>query len=203
MQKNIYKPPLIFCFILVQLLIGCKTNYTQFYEDEQNSGLSIFSNQNFNVASCYINNIPWRTADRVKGGFSRTSISYEVYISKEQSPSSKDTLSVRWDGYDNTSTPVRYIRFAIPVAKDFTYRSLNLLSGQRVVIDGTNSYFEINSGSGKGKGVIYFHQLKLDSLPNIGYTGKMSGLFEAQIPGFTITKGRFDHLLESGFMFRL
>lgn len=202
MNAPIHKLKLFFYLSLVTCSLSCSKNYTKFFEDEDNKNLSIFSNKNFNVASCYINNQPWRSKERRSSGFAAPRISTEIQIGRIKTNSASDTLILSWLGEGSLSSDITNIYVSIPVAKDFSYKTLNQFNRQRIVIDGNTGYFQIETPTieSKGKGVIYFHTLQIDS-SNFGYSGKLSGLFEAQTPGNNITKGRFDHSIMSEVMF--
>lgn len=206
-MKNIHL--LAASFFSILLLAGCSKNLTDYYPDAEDPGLAIFSNSGNNLMTCYTKGKPWKTDDRffsaIAGSGGGYHIRYEVYIFKQQSTTgNKDTLDISWTGtYVNDSVTIRNIGIKIPVAPDFSYRNFTALRGQRISVDGTNGYFYTNgfslpTGDIRGKGSIFFLTAQADSLPTQRYTGKLSGIFEADFTGYTITRGRFDHTLDEG-----
>jgi hypothetical protein len=194
-MKNICIKKLLFFSLPFFLLARCSKNYTNYYPDGENDGLAIFSNTANNLLTCYINGKPWRTQDRNTSLFGRPK--YEVYIDKLVTNSPLDTLYIQWTGYyaadkNNQGT----LTLILPVAKNFSYKSLNTLQGQRLHIDTTNGFFAFNS-SEKGSGNIYFHTAVFDSVSPSFYRGSISGLFDANFIATKITKGRFDHGITS------
>lgn len=183
-------------------IVGCSKNYTNFYEDEDNGGIAIFSNNGNNLLSCYIDNNPWRTSNRSTSLFGRPE--YEVYIYKTASTGIFDTLKFQWTGYYTADINASgQISLVLPVAKNFGYKNLSALAGQRLHIDTTNGFFSFyssglnlpgsNNANKKGSGNIYFHTASFDSIGPGSYSGTMSGLFDADFNAVKITKGRFDH----------
>jgi hypothetical protein len=124
-----------------------------------------------------------------------------VHIVRQATTTVSDTLQLAWYGYfstNNSGTGNLFCRLAIP--KNFSYKSFTALAGQRLSINATNGYFAtnitgINVSNTKGSGNIYFHSAQLDSIGPNAYSGKMSGLYDADFLSFKITKGRFDHIL--------
>jgi len=177
---------------------GCYKDYTNFYPDKEEPGLSIFSNRQNNIMSCFIEGKPWRTDSRTTSFFSR--ISYEVYITKQETNSLSDTIIISWSGYYSENKDFnRDITLVLPVAKNFGQRELSALQGQRLSIGAGNGYFttniDLNMNNAKGSGSIYFHSARFDSISPGFYSGSMSGLFEADFNSFKILKGRFDHTM--------
>ncbi len=202
-MKNICSKKNLLFLLPGLLIMGCSKNYTNYYPDAEDNGIAIFSNTGNNVLSCFIDGKPWRTVNRETSGFPNSITSYEVYIIKQSTTSLLDTLIITWPGY----YPVNYfsqgdLNLIIPVAKNFSHKDFTALQGQRLQIDTTTAFFTtsisgLNSGNIKGKGNIYFHTAQLDSIGPREYIGKMSGLFDADFGTFKITRGRFDHLLNS------
>lgn len=200
MKKNSMKS-LISLLLPCFLIIGCTKDYTKYYADAEDPDIAIFSNKNNNALSCFINGKPWRTVSRKTSGFINPGTNYEVDIIKQPTNTLRDTLLIRWVGYysgNYYSQGSLSLHLAIP--KNFTYRYLSALQGQRLNIDSASGYFftgisQLNNGNTKGSGNIYFNISRFDSIsPNV-YTGKLSGLFEADFTSFKITKGRFDHII--------
>ena len=182
------------------LFIGCYKNVTNYYADTQDNGLAIFSNTGNNIFSCYVNGQPWRTANRTTGGFLSQPRS-EVHLSKQADSSSQDFLVFQWNGHLQQS-PNDYdiITLYLKIPKNFTRNDISSFQGQRFVIDSSRGYFSaningFNNNNERGTGNIYFNSASFDSSGLAGYTGKLSGILEADFPGFKITKGRFDHQL--------
>jgi hypothetical protein len=181
------------------LLAACYKNHTNFYADGEDKGLAIFSNTGNNIFSCYVNGQPWRTFNRITGGFYSTTRS-EVQLDKETDSSARDLLVIEWDGFlqsypndDNT------IALYLKVPAGFTRNDINSLQGQRIAVDSSRGYFLAHisgyNDTEEGFGNVYFNSASFDSTGIGDYTGEISGLLEATFPDFTITKGRFDHHL--------
>lgn len=193
------------CFVFVSSYLvfsSCYGDYTKFYEDPQNPGLSIFSNKANNIMTCYVDDIVWRTYDRTYayGWLSLPRRNYEVYITKLVGNGLKDTLMIEWEGYGSSN--FSEIVCKLIVSKNFSYKDFDDLQGQRLSIDMSKGYFA-NSANNlyaqtiKGTGNIYFHFANLDSLSPNSYQGRLSGLFDADFGSTKITDGRFDHAIDS------
>jgi hypothetical protein len=194
MRKNNF---VVLFFLSVAFCTGCRKNNTNFYADAEDKGLGIFSNTGNNLFSCYIDNLPWRTLDRILGSPGGTS--YEIYINKQISNTQSDTLIINWLGlYGPRNATNGNLRLLFPIAKNFGYKDLTAWNGQRLKLDTTNGYFSISTNliTAKGTGTIYFKQLQIDSIGVNTYSGRLSGLVEASFAGTVLSKGRFDHLLE-------
>lgn len=163
--------------------------------------MSIFSDKADNVMSCYIDDKPWKTFDRTFGGFSPTS-HYEAYITRQITSAAEDTLTISWLGRleANNSDSFYEISIVLPVSKNFTYADFNNLQGKRLTLDTTNGFFMVSDPSLyngiKGSGSIYFHFAKLDNISSNVYSGRMSGIFEADLGSIKIRSGRFDHSID-------
>jgi len=199
MKKNNHF--IILLLIAAGSFMGCEKNDTRGYPDPEDPAIAIFSNTGNNILSCYMDNKPWRTIDRTTPILSGGPL-YEVLIHKKTGTAISDTLEFLWQGYftPNTGNPgTLLLRFAVPT--NFSYKNFSGFNAQRIVVNGSNGYFttDINlANNSKGTGTIYFHTAQLDSVGPNSYAGKMSGLFEANLPAFKITKGRFDHTLQPG-----
>lgn len=182
------------CFILV----SCLKNQTKYFADEQDKGLTIFSNTGDNIFSCYINDMPWRTVNRRTGGFLIGPRS-EIHLYKEPDSTMGTTLVIEWDG-NFTNDPNNFDRITLHLAvpAGFSNHDLNNFEEKRITIDSTNGYFTMNvSGintNAKGTGNIYFNKASVKPTGQ-DISGMLSGLLEADFPGAKITKGRFDHQL--------
>ena len=83
-------------FLLFYLIIinGCTKNYTNYYPDDQDSGLSIFSNTQNEAMSCYVNGSAWRTPNRkTYSGFGGGTV-YEIDIFVKKTNSLSDTMVI-------------------------------------------------------------------------------------------------------------
>jgi hypothetical protein len=200
-MKNNYLKNKWFLLWPLFIITGCYRNETNYYLDAEDKGIAIFSNTGNNLLTCFIDGKPWRTGNRTSGGFiSRPR--YEVDIVKQITNSLQDTLMIIWSGYFPSDSLNGYLTFIMPVAKNFSYKDFSALQGRRLQVDTTNGNFStaissLNTGNTKGSGSIYFHTARLDSIGPNTYSGKMSGLIEADFISFKITKGRFDHTIES------
>ncbi|HRO45635.1 hypothetical protein [Agriterribacter sp.] len=180
-------------------LISCDKNYTVFYEDEDADGLSVFSDMGNNVMSCYINGQAFRTRGRIyNAGFSRGYLSTEIELFKDAAAPDSDTLTIIWQR-DAFSPNPNSISLVLAVKKDFSYNDFTAFNNTRLVIDGINGYFMVNSNhSEKGTGSIYFLRAVLMPGNAAGINNQLSGIFEATLPSYKITRGRFDHTLPVG-----
>jgi hypothetical protein len=194
LQKAMY----FFCAGL--LLLSCTKSSTNAYPDPSDEGLAIFSNTGNNILSCMVNDKPWRTLDRKIYLLSRPA--YEVTIQLQKTSSAKDSLWFTWNGYYNNEIGNQgNLNIVLPVTKNFGYRDLSGLMKQRLHLDSNNGYFLLSingliSNTVKGSGNIYFHTMMIDSVGPANYSGRMSGLFDADFNSVKISQGRFDHSLE-------
>ncbi|HRP55287.1 hypothetical protein [Agriterribacter sp.] len=193
---------LVRCFFVLAIAIvfvSCRKNHTVFVEDNDAKNLSVFSDRGNNVMSCYINGSPFRTQDRITGIlFGRSD--YDINLRKNNLATDNDTLIVSWFA-DGQSYEHYSIELILSVKKGFSYTDFNLLEGKRLAIDGVNGYFVLDHKSGeKGTGSIYFHRAFLISNDSTEIS-RFSGIFEAMLPSYRITKGRFDHTLPGGVVF--
>ncbi len=179
---------LILLFVACSLaLLSCRKNYTRFFGDSVEEGLSVFSDKGYNVMSCYINGEPYRTKNREAYSGWRDGVSYEIYVNKEASDTA-ESLIFSWGK----------IKLVL-IKEKFTIDDFRRLENQRVPIDGTNGYFQVDAE--RGTGTIYFHKAGLAEAPTGGFGGYISGLFEISTPSATITHGRFDHSLDGNIHF--
>ncbi|MFT3702961.1 MAG: hypothetical protein QM802_11345 [Agriterribacter sp.] len=186
-------------FAMTVILVSCEKNDTVFIEDDDAQDLSIFSDKGNNVMSCYINGKSFRTRDRILYYGYRTVQTAELALLKDSSASNNDTLVIEWES-DPYSSGIQTVSLVLSVKKGFSYSDFNLLQDQRLSIDGISGYFMINQDrSQKGIGSIYFHQALLMQSNAVEIEGQLSGIFEATLPSYKITRGRFDHSLPVGY----
>ena len=182
-------------FFFSSTLFSCDKNQTKFYADDQANGLAIFSNTENNLMTCYIQNEPWRTKDRIYGGIlGRTT--YELLINRQITSGPSDKLIFTWYVNPVNTTGNGDIALVLAIPKVFGYKELSALKGQRLVLDTLNGYFTFSAQSNliKGTGNIYFHEMQVDSIGPNNFTGQMSGLMDAKFSSSLIlTNGRFDH----------
>lgn len=193
--------------VVAVALTGCTKEYTNFYADGQEDGLAIFSNTGNNLMTCYMNGVPWQTRPRAITTFIVSGRNYELYIRKQNYNGVMDTLSFEWPG-DVTANANNQgtVSLSLIMPKGFGYKEFNALQGKRIAVNSTNGYFNsaiasLNPLNVQGTGFVYFHTALLDSVAPGFYTGKMSGLIEADFNGKKLTKGRFDHTLETQQVF--
>lgn len=188
-----------FIFMLTMTFTACDKNYTVFYEDDDAEDLSVFSNMGNNVMSCYINGKPFRTRDRkYNHGFSSGYLQRDIELFKDTSVTGDDTLTIVWQSGALSPNPYS-VSLVLAVTKDFSYNDFTAFTNTRLVIDGSNGYFMVNNNrSEKGTGTIYFQRATLMPTNVTGDNNILSGVFEATLPSYKITRGRFDHTLPIG-----
>ena len=178
--------------------VSCDKNYTVFYEDDDATGLSVFSDMGNNVMSCYINDQPFRTRNRVYNAGFRGYLNTEIELFKDASAADSDTLTINWVR-DVLSPNPQSISLVLAVKKDFSYNDFTAFNNTRLAIDGVNGYFMVNHNRlEKGTGSIYFLRAILMPGNAAGISNRLSGIFEATLPSYKITRGRFDHTLPVG-----
>jgi hypothetical protein len=117
---------------------------------------------------------------------------------KDTSAPDADTLTINWQS-DALSPNFYSVSLVLAVKKDFFYNDFTAFNNTRLAVDGVNSYFLINSNrSEKGTGSIYFLRAILMQGNAGGISNRLSGVFEATLPSYKITRGRFDHTLPVG-----
>ena len=178
--------------------VSCDKNYTAFYEDDDATGLSVFSDMGNNVMSCYINDQPFRTRNRVYNAGFRGYLNTEIELFKDASAADSDTLTINW--VRDALSPNPYsVSIVLAVKKDFSYNDFTAFNNTRLAIDGVNGYFMVNHNRlEKGTGSIYFLRAILMPGNAAGISNRLSGIFEATLPSYKITRGRFDHTLPVG-----
>lgn len=181
------------------MLLACDGNVTNFYEDPNNKGLSIFSNTTNNIAAAYFNDEIWRTRDRVYSVISYPS--NELIIQKEITTTVSDTLIFQWTGNYVGKPNSVILSYVMAIPKNFRAADLVTFKGKRFNADGISGYFKVSGTSApsteKGSGTIYFHTAEIQLNQNADGNGKIAGLFEASFNSIKITKGRFDHYLNT------
>lgn len=187
--------------LIVTALTSCEKNRTVFYEDDDAKDLSVFSDQGTNVMSCYINGTSFRTRNRIaRFGFfaQRDDLEVGLYKTIDTVATNSDTLTITWQN-DALSPRPNSVSLVLAVKKEFSFDDFNAFNGTRLAIDGVNGYFMVNGiRSERGTGYIYFHRALLVPNDSAGDRGILSGVFEAVLPSYKITRGRFDHTLPVG-----
>lgn len=188
-------------FITLLLLAGCAKR--NFFPDEDDPGLSLLTSNGFNIASSYINEVPYINP------YHNTIFGINNYLPalrKIITNSAFDTLSLSWQIEPNDSSLIynakyQSITLLIPVPKIFTQNDFLLLNGQRFSsntnkINIQSNYYLFNQLSGTSN--IYFVEIKKDnSVDPKNYI--ISGLFDGNIgDSILITKGRFDFEIGAG-----
>lgn len=198
MKKNSYW--IIICLVF----IGCSKNYSNYYADGEDKGLSIFSNTGNNLLTCFVDNKPWRTENRISFILSPPAgPRYELNIAKQITNSLMDTLHFNWRGYFSPDrNSFGYLSLALPIEKNFGFSNLSAFNGRRFKIDSTTGLFSFYSPTSNmrftnGTGNIYFHKAVFDSISPNMFIGRIAGLFDADFITTKITKGRFDHTINS------
>lgn len=181
MKRNTIR--LLTVSIAASTLTSCTMNHTRFFEDNEAENLSVFTDKGFNVMSCYIDGIPYKTNDRKTYTGWGGGRSYEIYLRKMVSDTA-DALHFSWGN----------IKLVL-VKEKFVIADFNQLEGQRIVVNGANGYFQV--GPEQGTGTIYFHKATLAEVATGGFGGHIAGLFEITTPSTVVTNGRFDHSLET------
>lgn len=192
------------CLVLAGTVgfVGCTKNDSKFYNDDEADGLAIFSNTENNVMSCYVNGEVWQTVPRITSILGLYGTDYEVGLSRTPVSNISDVVQINWQGYykkDRNATSDINLQLLIP--RNSFRRYINSLQGKRIAIDSSaGNYFTVSNNlaalnNRKANGSIYFHTMQIDSVGPDNFTGKMSGIFEADFGTGKITKGRFDHVL--------
>ncbi|CAN5722023.1 hypothetical protein BH11BAC3_BH11BAC3_38820 [soil metagenome] len=190
----------LFIAITLLVLTGCTKNITKYNADSEDPGLAIFSNKGNNLMTCYVNGKPWKTTDK-KTTSTGPGLIPEVVIRRMMTNSTQDTLIFSWLGDYQVNGPqaIAQLNLLLPIPKTFTIKDIAALQGQRLSIDtlSNNGAFAISS-TVSGNGNIFFETVKIDSISPGNYFGQLSGLLDANLPGYAITRGRFDHSLSLG-----
>ena len=93
----------LFMFCIMLLFTGCVKDYTNYFADQQDEGLAIFSDKGNNLMTAYIDNKPWRTHSRTTALFG--GIRYEITFYRHISNSPSDTLFIQWQGDLTANNP--------------------------------------------------------------------------------------------------
>lgn len=180
--------------IIVLLFSGCTKR--NFYPDPDDSGLSILSSHGFNIASLYINNVPY--INPYKRGILGGVVNSAPSVHKILTGSTFDTLSLSWfisknDNSTRYNSPYHNISLLIPVSKSFSINDFIALSGKRLPANANgilvNSFYNT---SNPGTSNLYFVKISLDTSALY-----FSGLFDGKIgDSIVISKGRFDFKID-------
>lgn len=191
------------CCFLAFILGGCgKRN---FFPDEDDSGLSRLTSRGYNIATMYINNVPYINtySTTIFGGISN-SMPIVTLISTN---STFDTLNISWqieinDRSNSFNQPYYSVSLLMPVQKNFTSADFLAMDGQRFAANtnaiALNSVYNI-SDTFYQQANIYFVNLKYmsSSATSTNYYS-FSGLFNGNIGNtISITKGRFDFKIDA------
>ena len=170
--------------IFLSLFLLTKCNSIGFFPDPDDQGLSRFTSRGYNVATEYINGLPYSSLG-----------AYYPLLRKDNALSSTDTLRFKWGLNSGNNPNVRSlydtISFMLPVSQTFNKANLLGYNGQRFV-NAIPFILKGTSGIIAGKATLYFVTVTSETSYNEKYV-KLSGLFDGNI-GDTVlvTKGRFD-----------
>lgn len=208
MPDNRKHPRILLYSLLMAVMLGsCTIESTNYYPDGQQDGLAIFSNTGNNLMTAYANNAAWQTRPRSATVFLGSIKRYEVMLRRFNFNGIQDTIQLQWTGKElQNGSSSGDLSLSLIFPRGFGYKDFNALQGKRLAVNLNNGYFtttinNLNAGNVKGIGVVYFHTASLDSTGPGIYSGKMSGLIEADFNGNKITKGRFDHTLNTDQVF--
>ncbi|MEO8821982.1 MAG: hypothetical protein ABI366_00305 [Ginsengibacter sp.] len=195
MKHPIYK---LLPLITILCLAGCsKRNY---FPDQDDPGLSRLTFYGFNIATNYINDVPYINNYRkpLFGGI----VNSVPSIYKIVTSSAFDTLSISWaigindNGNVQFNSPYQNISLLMPVPKSFSLSDFIAMGGKRfssntrgILINTPQNYSDKQSGTSD----IYFIKINLDT-SHLSFTG----LFDGNIgDSILITKGRFDFKIDA------
>lgn len=190
--------------LLVLCVCGCDKR--NFFPDPDDPGLSMLTSHGFNIATVYINEVPY--INPYKKFFLGGVVNTVPTLTKINTNSTFDTLSLSWAIQINDSTgaydsPYRYISLLMPVSKSFTKRDLIAINGQRFSSDSgkvilqSSNYSPSDTLSGFSN--IYFVKIN-QTQPSDTSAPRLflSGLFNGNIgDSILITKGRFDFVIST------
>jgi hypothetical protein len=193
------KKKLVICkcvvFAIAISLAGCSKPPRNFYADQYNPGLSIFTSYGFNIVTAYINDSAYINPydDRI-GNF-------PVSINVIHTTSTYDTLYISWQiEYNDTSqlslSNYGVLSLLMPVSKSFSADDFLGWNGKKFPIDPTTvtiqlGYYGDNVPSGAAS--VYFVKITPDTNDPNFQKYFFTGLFEGSIgDSIQITKGRFD-----------
>lgn len=190
------------CFMAF-LLAGCgKRN---FFPDEDDPGLSLLTSRGYNIATMYINNVPY--INTYQKGLLGGIINSVPTVTLISTGGISDTLSISWEIKRNDSSNVynqsyHSISLLLPVPENFTSYDFLAMTGQRFA--NNNNAITLNSfvnypDSLHGSSNIYFVKIQyLNSPATSSKTYSFSGLFDGNIgDSILITKGRFDFEIDA------
>lgn len=193
MKMKLIKSSASVC-ILILLFSSCTKR--NFYPDTDDPGLSILSSYGFNIASVYINKVPY--VNPYKRGIVGGIVNYAPTLHKIQTSGALDTLSLSWlisknDNSTGYNSPYKNISLLIPVSKSFSVNDFIALSGKRLPAStnaiAVNSFF---NPANPGTSNLYFIKISLDTSALY-----FSGLFDGKIgDSIVISKGRFDFKID-------
>lgn len=176
-----------------------------FFPDENNPGLSRLTSRGYNIATMYVNDIPYiNTYKKLLLGGVANSVPTVTLIS---TGGISDTLSIYWEIQRNDSTNVYSqsygtISLLIPVPGNFTSNDFLAMAGQRFA--NNNNAITLNSfvnypDSLHGTSNIYFVKIQYINSPATSTnTYAFSGLFDGNIgDSILISKGRFDFEIDA------
>ncbi len=198
-MKKKYKSILV---CLTILLIGCgKRN---FFPDEDDPGLSRLTSRGYNVATMYINDVPYINPYK-KPLFGIVNLGPTINLISTSS--TYDTLNISWrieinDSTNSYNDPYYSLSISMPVRKGFTAHDFLAMNGQRFASDSDaillNS-FNNAANALSGKANIYFINIAYtDSSATTSRSYAFSGLFNGNIgDSILITKGRFDFKIDA------
>ncbi len=188
---------------LMILLIGCgKRN---FFPDDDDPGLSRFTSRGYNIATMYINNVPYINPYKkpLFGGIVNITPTVDLISTN----STFDTLNISWeieinDSSNSYNQPYHFISLLIPVSKNFAPQDFLAMKGQRFASDTgaiTLKLFDNYTYSLSGKSNIYFvNTAYTDSSATTSRNYAFSGLFDGNIgDSILVTKGRFDFKIDA------
>lgn len=187
----------ILCLVVLCFSCGPKVYY---FPDEDDPGLSRFTAYGFNVATFYLNSIPYVNSHAyyTSGGIT----SSFPLITKFETSGTSDTVSLSWsigindNGSPNYNSLYQRISILLPVSKTFNKTNLIAMSGKQfasntntVTIQTSDSLPDTLTGLAN----IYFVKIAPKRYKDSTIYLRLSGLFNANIgDSILITKGRFD-----------
>jgi hypothetical protein len=190
-------------FAIAVSLAGCSKPPRNFYADQYNPGLSIFTSYGFNIVTAYINDSAYINPyiDPAYFGTGLPAGNTPVSINVIHTVSTYDTLCISWQiEYNDTSqlylSNYGALSLLMPISKSFSVDNFLAWNGKKFPIDPTTvtiqlGYYGDNVPSGTAS--VYFVKITPD--PNDPNFKKyfFTGLFEGSIGNsIQITKGRFD-----------
>lgn len=201
------KLPIISLLVLMLCVSACTPK--PFFEDQDDPGLTRFTDRGLNAGSAYINGNAWRT------GYSSL-IGQDALLVADTNAVGKDTLYLSFQGEYSPALlapsgwqNLPFVIFALPTKKNLTLNEWLSWNGRLFPADTTTvTVYLCNSplpqpgltAFVRGTGSLYFTKLFRSTNPlEVG----MVGLFDGKIgDSIEIRKGRFDFRLnESSFTF--